>query len=252
MLVDDSDITRAGFASVLGSCTAVQLVAALNHHEALDWADGWDAADVVLVDAADEGRAGDQFPGVGVVRHVRACAREPQPVIIVITGHFLHDGLRYRMAEAGADFYFFRGNLRTADALLDIVLRPERFRRGVPPVTDPEQQRLIGISSGVDVDGLVSYVSQNDLGAALNDKGPLRDDPRGRHWLRRRTEIAAAGSIKAVNVSTGDSPYRGQNSPSWRQLRRIYAWAARVEEVDDGQGGDLGTRTDPPGVERLP
>lgn len=188
----------------------------------------------MLVDAADEDRAGDQFPGVEVVRHIRAVCTDSPPIIIVITGHFLHDGLRYRMAEAGADFYFFRGNLRSADGLLDIVLHPDRYRRGVPPLNDADQLRLLGLAAGTNLDGLVAYVDQHHLGAALDDTSPVRHEPRGRHWLRQRKAIAAAGSIKAVNITTGDMPFRGGAEPSWRQLRRVFSWAARVRPVDDG------------------
>lgn len=236
MLVDDNDITRAGFAAVLGSSSDVDLIAATDHRGSLNLAAEWETVDVVVVDAADEDRSGDQFPGVEVVRHIRASSAEARPIIIVITGHFMHDGLRYRMAEAGADFYFFRGNLRSGEELLDVVLHSEEYRRGVPPVANPEHQRLLGVREGTDVDGLLSYIGEHELGAAVDEVKPVRDEPGSRRWRNHRKRMAEAGAIQAINISTGDTPYRGQKDPSWRQLRGIYAWAARVRQVDDGLG----------------
>lgn len=209
-------------------------MAAVDHAVALDWTDEWRAVDVVIVDAADEGQHGDHFPGVEVVRQIRACQADPPPVVIVVTGHFMNDGLRFRMAKAGADFYFFRGNLRSDERLLEVVLHPERFRRGVPPVLDAERQRLLGISDATQVDELLGYAREFGLADALDPDDPTRDEPRGRHWLRHRKALADAGHVDPVNITTGDPPRRNQKHASWRQLRAIYGWSARVQEVDDG------------------
>lgn len=110
------------------------MAAAFGHSEARAWSGDWAEIAVVVVDAADESSTGDQFPGVGVVLHIRAAtAGRSRPTIVVVTGHFLHDGLRHRMADADADFFFLRSDLRSPDALIDVVLHPEHYRRGVAP-----------------------------------------------------------------------------------------------------------------------
>lgn len=223
----------------MGGSLEVVLVGAFGHADALAWDGDWSLVDVAIVDAADESQGGDQFPGVAVVRHIRALTDEPRPAVVVVTGHYLHDGLRRRMAEADADFYFLRANLRTREQLVDVVLHPGNYRRGVP-VADPERQRLLGLTEQSRVNDLLAYAREHRLELALDAERPVRTDPRGRHWLRHRSEMAKAGQVEPVNVTTGDRPYRGQTSPSWRQLRRLYSWAARIDQVDDGRSEKKG------------
>lgn len=210
------------------------MVAAVGHDEARAWGRRWAAVDVVLVDAADERRAGDQFPGVAVVRAVRAATPENGPLVMVVTGHYLHDGLRHRMAEAGADFFFLRAELWSPAALLDVVLHPERHRRGVPPVVDPGAAQVLGLGPGADLEGLVGWIDgQDGLGDEI-DPGAGRGrrvDPRSRRWLRVRRGAADAGRIRPVNLTTGGPP-RDSDVPSVRQLGRLWAWAARVGRPD--------------------
>ncbi len=219
----------------------LDLVGAFGHGGALAWEGDWSAVDVVVVDAADEGQQGDQFPGVGVVRSLVAATADQRPTIVVVTGHYLHDGLRQRMAQAGADFYFLRANLRTREQLVDVMRHPESYRRGVAPVADIERRRLLGVTPETPLDDLVSYAGEHHLDVALggDGAGPVRKDPRSRRWLRHRREMAAAGRLQAVNITTGDPPRGTQTQPSWRQLRQIYRWAARIPPVErDGLSED--------------
>lgn len=207
------------------------MAAAFGHSEARAWSGDWAEIAVVVVDAADESSTGDQFPGVGVVLHIRAAtAGRSRPTIVVVTGHFLHDGLRHRMADADADFFFLRSDLRSPDALIDVVLHPEHYRRGVAPEVDAGGGRLLGVGPDADVEGFVSYVEAEGLAPSLEpDAG--RPDPRSRRWLRHRRGMAAAGRIEPVNLSTGDRP-RDQELPSIRQLARLWEWAARVRRPE--------------------
>lgn len=230
IVVDDNRLTLPGFVQALRGHPSIELVAAFDHDEAANWDGDWAEVDVVVVDAADESRRGDQFPGVTVVRRVREAAVRQQPLVVVVTGHYLHDGLRHRMADAGADFYFFRSDLRSPEGLVDIVLHPDRHRRGVPDVSDPETRRTLGVGVASDVESFVTWVEGQELGPAFAGQGP-REDPRSRRWGRRRREAAAAGGIEPVNLTTGDTP-RGHSTPSIRQLGRLWEWAARIRRPD--------------------
>jgi CheY-like chemotaxis protein len=230
-VVDDNQLTLPGFVEALQGCAEVEVVAGLNHDQALAWEGDWSTVDALVLDAADEGRAGDQFPGVAVVRRVRAATAGPGPLIVVVTGHYLHDGLRHRMAKAGADFYFLRADLRSPEALVDVVLRPDRHRRGVPDVIDGNAPRVLGLGPASDVESFVGLVEAGALGDALTEGHGRREGPRSRRWSRFRREAARSGGITAVNLTTGDTPL-GQDTPSIRQLARLWQWAARIRRPE--------------------
>lgn len=231
-MVDDNTLTLPGFVQAVDAAPELELVAGFGHDDALAWTGDWAAVDALVVDAADEDRPGDQFPGVAVVRHVRAAidAGDHGPVVVVVTGHYLHDGLRHRMAAAGADFFFLRSDLRSPGALVDVVLHPDGHRRGVPSPADRERLGLLGVGRGADVERFVSWVDERGLGPDLAGDGG-RAEPRSRRWGRIRKEAAGAGGIEPVNLTTGNQP-RGQHSPSIRQLGRLWQWAARVRGDD--------------------
>jgi CheY-like chemotaxis protein len=215
----------------LAASPDVELAAALGHDEALAWAGDWGDVDVLVVDAADEGRAADQFPGVAVVRRARAAGGPGRPLIVVVTGHYLHDGLRHRMKAAGADFYFLRSDLRSPESLLDVVLRPDRYRRGVPAVGDPHRRQVLGVGPDADVEAFVALVESEGLGTVLDGGDGSRQRPRARRWSRLRREARTRG-VEAVNMTTGNPP-QGQESPSIRQLGRLWQWAARIRRPGD-------------------
>lgn len=243
-LVDDNELSLPGFVAALRANPDIEVVAAVSHGTAEAWEREWTELDVLVVDAADETRDGDQFPGVAIVRRARAAANacDHRLVIIVVTGHSLHDGLRFRMARAGADFYFPRGDLRSPGTLVDVVLHPERARRrGVPGVDDPDAPATVGVTRDADVEGLLAYVEKEALGPALDPPEGRRANPRSRRWFRHRRAMAEAGRIEPVNMTTGDRP-RHQDTPSIRQLSRIFRWAARIPR--DGHDAE----PDPPPV----
>ncbi len=230
-VVDDNELTRLGFVEALRASPAVEVAGELTHAEALEWDAEWRGVDVVLVDAADEKRGGDQFPGVGVVRRVREAAGDEGPVVIVVTGHALHDGLRYRMAQAQADLFFYRSDLSSSADLLEVVLHPEAQRRAVPPVADPSRLEALGISRGSDMERLVGYVEEHGLEEALDPDQPSRADPRSRRWLRHRRAMADEAGVRPVNMTTGNRPMDWE-APSIRQLSRLWGWAARIRRPE--------------------
>ena len=230
MVVDDNQLTLPGFVDALNSSPLIQILGAFDHDAALDWSGEWADVDVVLLDAADESRAGDQFPGVAVVRRVRERGGR-RPLIVLVTSPYLHDGLRHRMAGAGVDFYFLRSDLRSTDALLDVVLHPDRHRRGVPDVTDPNARRALGVDGTSDVESFVGWVEGQGLGPALAGGQGSRSVPRSRRWARLRRDAANAGHIEPRNMTTGGMPL-DQPTPSIRQLGRLWQWAARIRRPE--------------------
>ena len=76
-MVDDNQLTLPGFVQALEGSAEVEVVAGLNHDQALAWDGDWSSVDALVLDAADEGRPGNQFPGVAVVRHVRSAGAGP-------------------------------------------------------------------------------------------------------------------------------------------------------------------------------
>jgi len=231
VVVDDNSLTLPGFVQAVRDAPELDLVGGMDHGSALAWEGDWADVDVVVVDAADESCVGDQFPGVGVVRHVRSAGARRQPLVIVVTGHYLHDGLRHRMAAAGADFYFLRSELRSPDALVDVVLHPERYRRGVPGVANPDTRLALGVGATSAVESFVGWVDGQDAVHTLTSRGRSRHDPRSRHWARLRRDAADAGGIAPRNLTTGQAPI-GQATPSIRQLSRLWEWAARIRSPD--------------------
>lgn len=229
-MVDDNELTRGAFAAALMACPEIELVAAVDHNTALDWdANRWGEMDVAMVDAADETRDGNQFPGVNVVKRIRRTGSTiARPFVIVVTGHFFNDGLRHLMAHAGADLFFERSQLRQPHQLVDTVLRPEIYQHGVPKVSDRGQMRRLGITERTRVDELVAYVDDHGLSVAFVGAGSKRDKPRSRTWLHHRQAMSEVSKLETRNLTTGLSPSGNQTCPSLHQLRAIYRWATRI------------------------
>lgn len=215
---------RRGFADVLAEHPAIQVVASVDHAgvEAVDW----NAVDVVFVDAADESLTDDQFPGVDTVLHIRR-SQHHRATVTIVTGHFLHDGLRWRMKEAGADFFYSREDVRTPEAVLDLALNPGHGARGVPPVQDAAAIEALGVREYSRVNLALEHLRRARAWEALGGF-VSRPDARSRKWARLRAEVAATGRIVAANAD-GIPPHRdAQVSPSVTQLRRFYAWFTQI------------------------
>lgn len=209
----------------------VEVVAGLTHDEAEAWDGDWSSVDVLVVDAADDRRKGDHFPAVGLVRGLRAAVPGEKPLVVVVTGHYFHEGLRHRMAAAGADLFFLRSEIREPEDLVDVVLNPQSYRRGVPAPAETGTLTQLGVGPESDLEGFVGYVDNEGLGPDFDPNRPKRDEPRSRRWTRHRSSAAEAGGIDPVNMTTGQPPL-DQDVPSIRQLSRLWAWAARVRRPD--------------------
>ncbi len=229
VIVDDNEITRAGSVRLLESEPGIDVVAAMDHATALDWDREWCGVDVIVVDAADESRDGDQFPGVEVVCHVRTRACDTRPIVIVLTGHFLDDALRRRMWEADADFFYSRTEVASGDALRAVVLDPDQARL-VPKVVDPSELLALGIVDSSNINSFVRYVEKHGLSTVLSADARMKQGPhtsRSRWWSQLRRSLSGVGRIRAVNVDGAPPP--GTTLPSITQIRRLYQWASKTK-----------------------
>ncbi|MFF5207836.1 response regulator [Streptosporangium sp. NPDC000396] len=227
VIVDDDDINRHGLAAILSIAPGLQVVAGLDHERAMAW-QGWPRIDVALVDAADERRADDHFPGVAVVETIRTTS--PDTVVIVITGHFFDGAIRRRMKEARADYFYHRGELADAAVLVATVRDP---RRAVPPPADPEEEIRHGVSRHSRVNRAVRHALERNLPETIAE----RRNPRSRVWERLRREFNREAELTAM-TSDGRTPDRRQDLPSLPQISRLLQWATRVKtsphQADDG------------------
>ncbi|WP_204052890.1 response regulator transcription factor [Microbispora siamensis] len=219
VVVDDDDISRVGLAAILTATPGITVTAALDHDQAIG-ADAWLDADVALIDAADERRDDDQFPGVSVVQHIRSGGRPT--TIIVMTGHFFDGAIRRRMREAGADLFYHRAELADAQALRATVLGLSG--RPVPCPEDPEEEIRLGVSSVSRVNAAVRYAVERRLPELLAE----RANPRSRAWERLRREFNGHARLLAMTCD-GRVPDREQELPSLPQISRFLRWATRVK-----------------------
>ncbi len=216
-IIDDDDITRAGTLAILGAHPEVRVLSCTDHRAATGpWAD----IDLAIVDASDHRRAEDHFPGVAVVKAIRATGNATC-TIIVLTGVISDDVVRRRMREAGADFYYHRSELIGGDQLIEIVLG--RCPRAViPEPADPETLFRLGVTERTRV---------NDAIAAAHEHGLISGQPglekRGQVRTRRRAQFNQRARLSTVTTA-GRPPDRSQDTPSLPQIDRFLRWATRI------------------------
>lgn len=225
VVVDDDELSRRGIAEWLKDRAEIELVGAISHDEAKALDSEWDSIDVAIVDAADDTRDYDQFPGVRVVDLIRQRRSAAETTVIVITERFFDDAIRRRMREAKADFFFHRSELKLGSALQDAVLHPERARAGVPDVQDPEGLFLHGVVESTRVNKGVDFARDSGLQGALAKRGATRS----RVWTRIRREFNDRARLSRVNAD-GTLPERDLEAPSLPQIKRFLDWATRVKD----------------------
>lgn len=229
VIVDGNELTRVGTDLLLTGDSRIRVIGAFDSETATHRSD-WTGVDVLLIDPADERNTRDQFPGVEVIRRLRAASLEAQPVVVALTGHPRDQALLRRMWEAGADYLYSRAEIATAGRLSAVVLAPEECARLASPRPDP---RLAGLGIGPEtrVNDFVAAVHDAGLDAVLGPDVRMKNAPRparSRWWHQVRADLARAGQLRAVNAD-GTSPRRDQRTPSIAQLRRCYEWATRIK-----------------------
>lgn len=235
VIVDDDVWVRSGRAQALAEREGTEVLASLDHAEALARPALWDAADVVLVDAWDHRAGFDRFPGVAVVRAIRSHPRSSAVTIIVVTGHVVNEMLRLRMAQAGADFFFGHEEVADPERLATVVLGCSAERgvggrqvgSGLRPGSGPAERAAPGvIPADADPDAVLDWVRAHDAGAAFTGESQ-KSLPVSRRALGHiRREVGARAGL--------GPPGR---LPPWRQVAAF---------VNRARGADLGG----PGVDR--
>jgi DNA-binding NarL/FixJ family response regulator len=223
VVVDDDDISRRGLSEILADQAGIEIAAALDHHKAATWSGEWDGIDVAVVDAADERRRGDQFPGVAVVEAIRRYRSPDETMVVVITGHFFDDAVRRRMREAQADYFYHRSELADAGSLVSAVLQPDGGHHHVPDETDHEALHRLGITNATRVNQAVRYAGE--VGGAT---GLLRGRTSRRAADRLRAAFNTAARLQPVNQD-GAPPERAQDHPSLPQIQRFLDWATKAK-----------------------
>ena len=219
VIVDNEAIGRSGTATLLGSNPLIDVVAILDHDEALAIA-SWADDDVAAVDAAAEEREGDQFPGVAVVEAIRKQRSTSETRIIILTARAFHPALRRRMREARADLLYNRYELaRDLTPLIRAVLGQEEPGQAHLDESVEEQQALreLGVSKQTRVNAALAHADETEVGLFLNSGTAPRSNRR-RITMRKRFDKFAQLDPR----STSGESLRSSSIPSWSQIERFY------------------------------
>lgn len=220
VIVDDDEWIRRGRAAALSEVDGVEVLAAVDHAEALGRPELWAETDVALIDAWDHRAGFDRFPGVGVVREIRRLGGGRDLTVIVVTGHLVNDMLRLRMAQAGADLFY--GHEEVADpASLAAAVLGARSGDHVRAAASPE----------IRPDAALDWIDEHHVEEAFRG-GAQKAVPFSRRTLINiRREVGGRAGLSGP-----------QGLPTWRRV---------VEFVNRARGAEL-RRADPqaPGPDR--
>jgi CheY-like chemotaxis protein len=237
VVVDNDPVMRAGTAAILADVDNLELLAAMDHDSALEWTEQWFGVDVAVVDASDQRRARDQFPGVAVVRSIRKHGRGV--TVVVLTGQYLHPGLRHRMWDAGADFFYPRDEGMTADELISVVLRPSAHRRLASVVGSLPNE--LGVTRATRVNELVDRLVGARLDTALEATSRKKSDPHGersRWWNHVRQLVGGPDGLSPTKA--GGERAIHLDLPSIVQVRKFWAAMARAEPSNEPRATEDG------------
>ena len=237
VVIDNNRIARRGCVDFLADDPTIMIVDNLDHDQALARQD-WGGVDVVIVDAADERRRDDHYPGVAVVEAIRRSRSPDETRIIVLTARYFDSGLRRRMREAQADRFYNRFELECEPRrLLEATLGTDLEDNGDLGVTPDEMASLasLGITPRSRVNDALAFSKAAHLDEILADhvKGLPR---RAMIALRRRFNEVA--QLEPINVATGERPRRdipdSHHLPSRKQIEQFLAVTQKVDDPPSG------------------
>ncbi len=221
VIVDDDLWIRNGRAAAL--CD-VDVVATLDHAQAMDATELWDRVDVALVDAWDHRAGFDRFPGVGVVEAIRRRRTPDETTIIVITGHVVNDMLRLRMAEAGADYFYGHDDVAGVAELNDVIHSPGSDHR---PVVAAEVLHELGVRRGSQPNAALAWIRSEGFDDAFSGESQKSLPVTRRAIMRIRREIATIARVE-------DPPPTGtERDVRWPEWQHIVRFVNRVRGADE-------------------
>jgi len=223
-IVDDDLWIRSGRAHALAEVEAIDVVATVDHAQAIDAAGLWENVDVALVDAWDQHGGFDRFPGVAVVEAIRRSRTPQETTIIVITGHVVNDMLRLRMAEAGADYFYGHDDVAGIDELVGVIREPGIDHR---PDVSPEALADLGLRPGGRANDALAWIRKEGLDDAFSGESQKALPVSRRAIMRIRREI---GTIARVNEPRATGAEHDVRWPEWQHVVRF---VNRVRGVDD-------------------
>ena len=221
-IVDDDEWVRKGRSVALTESGEVAVGFVGPHAEALLVPlEAWAETDVVLIDAYDTDAPFDHFAGVAVVERIHRIETDARPTLIVITGHLLDDVLRLRMAEAGADFLFGHGEVRTVEQLVAAIRDPASIRGPGPP--DAGALGKLGLSLDSRPNEAMHWVDQSGLAEVFVEAAEGESQKTfdvGRRRIRAaRQQLASRGGFR--RTADGERT----SVPEWQQIVSIVSAA---------------------------
>jgi DNA-binding NarL/FixJ family response regulator len=214
-IVDDDLWIRNGRAQALATVDAIDVVATLDHAQAIDAAGLWESVDVALVDAWDHRAGFDRFPGVAVVETIRRARTPAETTIIVITGHVVNDMLRLRMAEAGADYFYGHDDVGGVAELVAVVTEPGSDHR---PEVPAETMRGLGVLPGSRPNAALAWIRDEGFDAAFSGESQKALPVSRRAIMRIRREISAIARVAEPQPTGGTHDARW---PDWQHVVRF-------------------------------
>jgi CheY-like chemotaxis protein len=218
-IVDDDPWVRYGRATALvaeGGFDVVQFAP----RQAQFLGTGWAGVDVALVDAHDDAKAFDHFPGVGVVEAIRVDGG-PATLVVVVSGHLDNTFLRLRMAEAGADYLYRHEEVGDPPSLLEAVTTPSPDHRAAWP--DPVELAALGLGPSARPNAALHYLEAEGLLDAFDGQRSQKSLALSRRTIMRaRREV---GHLAGLSTSTS----RDLQAPEWRTVVDFVNRARGVE-----------------------
>lgn len=223
-IIDDDLWIRNGRAHALATVDGIEVVATMDHAEAVDSVDVWWSVDVALVDAWDHRAGFDRFPGVAVVEAIRRARTPAEATIIVVTGHVVNDMLRLRMAEAGADYFYGHDDVAGVEELAGVIFAPGVDHR---PQMSSDALRDLGVRPGSRPNAALAWIRDEGFGDAFSGESQKALPVSRRAIMRIRREIAA---IARVAPPPGTASAHDVRWPEWQHVVRF---VNRVRGADE-------------------
>jgi CheY-like chemotaxis protein len=223
-IVDDDLWIRNGRAHALADIDGIDVVATVDHGQAIDSVGLWERVDVALVDAWDHRAGFDRFPGVAVVEAIRRSRTGEETTIIVITGHVVNDMLRLRMAEAGADYFYGHDDVAGIDELVEVIREPGVDHR---PQVAADALADLGLRPGGRANAALAWVRKEGFDDAFSGESQKALPVSRRAIMRIRREIGTIARVDEPRATGAEHDVR------WPEWQNVVRFVNRVRGIDE-------------------